>query len=79
MAGYEKDKFLVIPTKYLSRMSRTTRGQLKYILTQLEAIRRRDGNENTRPKYYVVNQDEPYSEQVLDIILAGEEKKEREV
>ena len=76
MAGYEKDKFLVIPTKYLPRMSRTIRFQLKYILTQLESIRRRDGNENMRPEYYVVNQDEPYADQVLDIILAGEDEKE---
>jgi hypothetical protein len=78
MAEFEKDKFIVIPTKYLERISTTARIQLAAVMNAVEKVRGKDKVVNLYPEYYVVNQDEPYAEDVLSVILRGEERKERE-
>ena len=77
MAVFEDDKFIVIPTKYLDRLSMTLRGQLKYITARVRDLRIEDRKHNLDPRYYVVNQDEKYALDVLNTILLGEERKER--
>lgn len=67
MAEY-KEKFIVINTKHLSRLTYIEIDTLKKILFALHNIN----------KYYVCNQDEPYSQQVIDIILKGEDAKMEE-
>ena len=76
MAVFEDDKFLVIPVKYLDRMSVTTRGHLYAVMERLRKLREGDGKD-TDNQYYVVNQDEPYANDVLNTILLGEERKEK--
>ena len=74
---FEDDKFLVLPTKYVDQLSTTQKGQLRYIFARVEALRVSAGKTELDPKYYVVNQDEPYALDVLNTILLGEERKER--
>jgi hypothetical protein len=78
MAEFEDDKFIVIPTKYLERMSTTARIQLAAVMNAVEKARVKDKVVNLYPEYYVVNRDEPYAEDILSTILLGEERKERE-
>jgi hypothetical protein len=78
MAEFEDDKFIVIPTKYIERLSMTARIQLVAVMGAVEKVRVKDKVVNLYPEYYVVNRDEPYAEDVLSIILRGEERKERE-
>lgn len=68
MAKYQEGKFIVINKKNLKKLNEAQHFYLTLLLGKLE-----DGN-----KYYVVNQDEPYAEEVLNIILKGEEGKEKE-
>ena len=77
MPEFDDDKFIVIPTKYLDRLSMTLRGQLKYITARVRDLRIEDRKHNLDPRYYVVNQDKDYALDVLNTILLGEERKER--
>jgi hypothetical protein len=63
-AKYE-EKFVVINIKKLDKLSE----QEKNVLCDL--VQKIDCNN----KYYVCNQDEPYAQKVIDIILEGEGKK----
>ena len=69
MAEYE-NKFIVINTKYLnySVIPRHVLGTFFFLAKQIE----RYIPEN---KYIVCNQDEPYAEDVLKVILDGEDNK----
>lgn len=77
MAEFEEDRFVVIPRKYVERLSMTARLYLTQMVRQVRAMREQDGKTG-EPLYYVVNRDEPYAEDVLSTILLGEERKERE-
>ena len=77
MAAFEDSKFIVIPTKYLDRLTVTARVQLRTVLNRVQRLRAKDGKESEN-KYYVVNRNEPYADDVLNTILLGEERKERE-
>lgn len=65
MANFE-DKFLVINKKYLGMIPPSIRPMLK------EAMKRVPVN-----RYYVCNQDEPYAQGVIDVILRGEDEKNK--
>ena len=79
MATFEEDRFVVIPRKYVERLSMTARLALTQMVRQVRAMREQDAGEPVPcSKYYVVNRDEPYAEDVLSTILLGEERKERE-
>ena len=73
-AEFQDDKFIVIPTKYLSLLASTVRGQLNYVLNRVRALRVSQGKGH-HPGYYVVRRDEPYANEVLKMILKGEEEK----
>jgi len=70
MAKFE-EKFIVINTKHLKNIPEDLSDELEEILGNLNCYL----PEN---RYYVVNQDEPYSDVILKIILEGENKKELE-
>ena len=74
-AKFEDDKFVVIPTKYIVDLPTTARIQLRYILHQVGRLREAAGKTDLDPKYYVVNRDEPYADEVLGTILLGEKHK----
>ena len=79
MAAFEEDRFVVIPRKYVERLSMTARLALTQMVRQVRAMREQDAGEPVPySKYYVVNRDEPYAEDVLNIILLGEERKEKQ-
>ena len=78
MDGLDDDKFIVIPKETMERLSMTARGQLGYMMSQINTMREKDaGGPVPSPRYYVVNQDEPYADEVLNTILLGEKRKER--
>lgn len=77
MAVFEEDKFIVIPTKYLGQLTQTAYLQLVRVLDRVSNLRAAAGKREAA-KYYVVNRDEPYAEDVLNIILLGEERKEKQ-
>jgi hypothetical protein len=77
MASFIEDKFLVLPTKYLDQLSTTNKAHLNYILNRIKVMREEQGKTDS-PKYFVCNQDEPYANDVLNTILLGEERKERD-
>lgn len=64
MAVYE-EKFIVINHKHLNRITEDEKKFLHVIFMKL-------ANHNN---YYVCNQDEPYAQKVIDIILRGEDEK----
>lgn len=67
MAEYE-EKFIVINKKYLSQLPAGLFDRFSRVLTEMQQFLPDN-------KYYVCNQDEPYAQQVIDIILAGENAK----
>jgi len=77
MAEYE-EKFLVINWKYLSiDLEKHNDEQIEALLDFTNALKKLY-DLNLIPKknkYYVCNQDEPYVQQVIDVILAGEDAK----
>jgi hypothetical protein len=76
MAKYEPDKFIVINRKHLKNSSES---RIKAIQTCIDNLIGVLNYEADYPdnKYYVCNQDEPYAQKVLDVILEGEKEKER--
>ena len=62
MAEKKEDKFIVINKKHLVRLSCHSIDLLNEILSEIENLN----------KYIVCNQDEPYAEQVWQIIILGE-------
>ena len=75
MAKLELDKYLVLKWSDLDRLAITNRGMVGAIIEKVSKIREAEGRD-TDPRYYVCNQDEPYAQQVIDTILAGEDAKE---
>ncbi len=80
MKEFQPDKFIVINTKRFEELRGNSNGLTIKIFK--EALR--DFNESYRhhmrkpmdQKYYVCNQDEPYAEQVLDLILGRNKREE---
>jgi hypothetical protein len=60
-----EDKFIIINKKHLKKLTVTPERNLQNILKEL----------NNKNKYYVVNQDEPYSSLIIDLILIFEDLK----
>ena len=53
--------------------------EIKGLLNSIKKFKRAYGNrvgKELNQKYYVCNQDEPYAQRVIDIILKGEENKD---
>ena len=84
MAEFE-EKFIVINRKHIEELMRVRLEQdvvLSSAWQVLDAIAHfwteYYGEFGGRPhRYYVVNQDEPYADKVLKMILEGEEEKEK--
>jgi len=76
MEQFERFKFIVLPTKYTEHMSGKNRMRLRWICRDIEKQRRKLGKDPD-PRYYVCNIDEPYSEQVIEIIMNGENSKDK--
>jgi len=66
-----ENKFIVINRKYLEDLRKTRPNQVAKFEIMLDSIM----CEYPRHKYYVCNQDEPYSEKVIKTILDGEDAK----
>ncbi|MBE9595118.1 MAG: hypothetical protein IMF19_16760 [Proteobacteria bacterium] len=68
MAEFE-EKFYVVNYKYLNSLTHPYyKGLIYLIMDILNRVLPKN-------KYYVCNQDEPYADEVLQVILAGEDKK----
>lgn len=83
---FEPDKFIVINRKRFDRFhgvnGRTGRDwQHPYLWKLCNAIEnfaklyKKETGKKMNQKYYVCNQDEPYADEVLKVILEGEKKK----
>jgi transcription initiation factor IIE alpha subunit len=68
-AKYE-EKFIVINVKHLEKIPYTTK---EFLLDCLDTAKEYLPSN----KYYVCNQDEPYANRVIDIILKGESNKHK--
>jgi len=73
---YEGDKYIIIPKKYLEKMALTHRHRIVTLLERMAAMRISEGKD-PNPGYFICNQDEPYALDVLNVILRGEERKNR--
>lgn len=76
MAEFEPDKFIVINRKNLGCLNETDYGVFCNIIAQLAVNYEARNGKPLDHKYYVCNQDEPYAQKVLDVILEGEREKE---
>ena len=70
MVQYE-EKFIVINKKHLEEAKEEIPDKINEFIELLGFI----SNWLPNHKYYVCNQDEPYAQKVIDIILTGEDKK----
>ena len=69
-------KFTVIKNEDIRKyLTKEQIGQLLTISSVIQAGRMKDGK-TAGNLYYVVNQDEPYAEDVLQLILKGEDNKQ---
>ncbi|HGO9433322.1 TPA: hypothetical protein ACLBZ7_004297 [Bacillus cereus] len=65
-------KFVVLKVEDVLKATSASEGVvLEGITRKIESLRKKEGR-NPDPKYYVVNQDEPYAEEVLNIIKKHE-------
>lgn len=69
----EENKFIVIPLKDLRYLDQPRQKHLNEVLKLLAEGRKLENKPENN--YYVCNQDEPYAEDVLNLILKGEEMK----
>ncbi len=70
-----EEKFLVINFKHLFVLLRTHPELMQQFLSAYKEL----AKHIPKNKYYVCNQDEPYAEEVLRVILNGEEKKQNPI
>ena len=80
MAEIQRDKFIVIKTEDFLEAAKAAphiKGAMTAIDNAVTSLRRRTGR-TVMPQYIVCNQDEPYADRVWDVILGGEDSKERE-
>ena len=93
MAKY-KEKFIVINTKFLDKLNKEFNKtdnleydfipspdvyKLSQALRDIKYACHKLGIDLSKKNYYVCNQDEPYAQQVIDIILNGEDEKARQI
>ena len=65
-------KFVVLKVEDVLKATSASEGVvLEGITRKIESLRKKEGR-NSDPKYYVVNQDEPYAEEVLNVIKKHE-------
>ena len=64
-----EEKFIVINKKHLNSLPNSLYNEFSNILRKISKFLPNN-------KYYVCNQDEPYAERILEIILDEEKKKE---
>jgi hypothetical protein len=72
-AKYE-EKFIVLNIKDVAQLSKKSQNKFQDAMLEICEIR---GLRGAKPiaNYYVCNQDEPYAQKVIDIILEGETQK----
>jgi transcription elongation factor Elf1 len=71
----QKYSFL-IPNKDIHRLCQSDIEVLDYLVNKIDELRKSDGKPPlSKNKYIICNQDEPYAEEVWQIILEGERKK----
>lgn len=71
-----EEKFVVFNIKDIDEyLSTSSKANLVLMEKAIQLGREKDGKKGVN-NYYVCNQDEPYAQQVIDIILAGETEKE---
>ena len=73
MAEYV-EKFIVFHEKELKHLTDEGRDNFSAIMKAIQLGRIHEGKTPLN-NYYVCNQDEPYAQKVIDIILAGEDEK----
>ncbi len=90
MQEKNKKEFIVLNRKRFDEVFELkddiNKAYLEYVLTMLiKALDFFKNTFNSTPglkkmdqKYYVCNQDEPYAQEVLDVILKGEKEKEKQ-
>jgi len=82
MPKIKKGQFIVINKKHVSEVEKTAWGcHLVRNLREaydafMDMAAQMTGKEVSLNEYYVCNQDEPYAQKVIDVILAGEAEKE---
>ena len=74
MEKYE-EKFIVINKKHLEIVKKKVPDKADEFIELLRSI----SNWLPNNKYYVCNQDELYAQQIIDIIIAGENAKKRDI
>ena len=68
----EYDKYIVIKMADIKKYTKPCNlSMLNEVLFEIEIGRMNDGNDGVN-LYWICNQDEPYSEDVINIILKGE-------
>lgn len=60
-------KFIVLPLKYLDNMSETYMEHAQLIAGAIATERHFDGKD-PHPEYIVINTDEPYIQEVIDVL-----------
>jgi hypothetical protein len=82
MAEYENDKFIVVSWKRVHELKKSPFSEFadKFLsaLMQFGTMFEMYSGKEVPIKYYVCNQDEPYAQKVIDVILEGEREKEKE-
>ena len=81
-----EEKFIVINKKRLVELNEVTTSfqphpmcdRLLTLLEEFKQVYENDFGKKLDQKYWVVNQDEPYADQVRDIILKHETQKQKE-
>ena len=63
-----EEKFFVVNCKYLDELPPYYKGIANLLINILDRV-------IPKNRYYVCNQDEPYAQKVIDIILEGENEK----
>jgi hypothetical protein len=67
-----EEKFIVFNKKHLEKMPKEILDKFDAIMIEMILSKCLPPN-----KYYVCNQDEPYAEEVINIILQGEKTKQK--
>ncbi len=73
----KEDKFIVIKRSDLRRLHPSSRAMFCEIIDEINQHRAMVQGKFDKPKYYVVNQDEPYADKVWEVIEQGEAEKAR--
>lgn len=72
---FQPDKFIVINWKQYKKLDKKDQKDLNFIMAKISIDIYNSDSKNEFPKYLVCNQDEPYADKVLAVILEGEREK----